>query len=135
MYKEQQHIMAFDYLSVSAFEDCVPQLSDGYYVVFPVAGKRYIRYHSVAGTMGLVHSMILHRNGQESVLWHASIDYQEVVSEKPMKFAKRMKGIITGFAIFDLDPKWLPFKSTPSAEITTIQSCEQKLPQRTLVNP
>ena len=127
MYRPSENRFQVNFVSGSDFSRCSSQLSNGYYVVFPVAKSKYIDTYSVAGPMGLVHSMILHRNNEETELYHASLDYGKVHNESPKAFWERMTHMIKGFVIYELDPDWLPQTKSSSAEIQQIQICEQAL--------
>lgn len=122
--------ITFSYLSSVEFLEAVPELGNGWYVVFPVANTAYYTdLYPASGPMGQVHSMLLDTRGSEPRIWHASIDYGSVVSEHPKAFAHRMRELIDGFTVYSLDPGWVPVKRSEATLPSTANSlrCESDL--------
>ena len=94
----------FPYSTNSEFLECVSNnvLSNGFYLVFPVANDAYKSRWEIQGDIGLVHSMILEVGEEKNLLWHASIDMGKVLSEKPVDFVDRISHLIDGYVIVNI---------------------------------
>jgi hypothetical protein len=103
IYIPKANTIAFPYSTNEAFLECVrTSLPNGYYLVFPVANEEYKKRWDITGDIGLVHSMILEVGKEEYFLWHASIDMENVVSEKPEDFVSRISHLIDGYVVIDI---------------------------------
>ena len=103
IYVPQANTIIFPYSTNAEFLDCVYyHLPDGFYLVFPVANEEYKHRWNISGDIGLVHSMILEVDSVNKKLWHASIDMEKVLAERPEDFVNRISHLIDGYVVVDI---------------------------------
>ena len=110
----EQHVVS--YLSQDQSKHCLESLEDGWYVGFFVPNDKWISKWSTIGQMGLVHSMIVEKKGDEVFIHHASMDKKEVVSEPWDVFQERLSVVAKGYRFFGLEPTWIARGTMPNGE-------------------
>jgi hypothetical protein len=132
---------AFDIPNVNSrgLIKCAGTLRPGYYIVFPLASKKYLdRYGTKSGPMAQVHAVVLQvpAGSQKSAaadfkIYHASIGKGYVVETTLDSYLWDMSELFRGYAVYELDPAWDWTSSPPlNDEAKALQSCESKLQGR-----
>ena len=79
LYRADVEEIRFAYFSPNALLQCLDNLSDGVYMIFPVASRQYNEiWGKKSGPMGRVHGLILDKEVGVAQVYHASIDKNKV---------------------------------------------------------
>jgi hypothetical protein len=140
LYRQDLSVLEVDYLTSEGLLECVNTLAPGHYVAFAVAKEKYLLlFGAGSGPMGLVHSLILTIDGQQSPdvslpqsdrarIYHASTFLGAVIEVPLQSYLAQMVDVFDGFALFELDPSW--DASSPveeNDEARSILRCEAAL--------
>ena len=118
LYNEESPVehLVVPYISKQNMESCTTALPEGFYVLFMVPNERWLERWSTIGEMGTVHSMILYRTQEGSVVYQASVDQGLVSEESWNQVSDRLSPVSQGYRIYALQSNWTPKTSIPLAE-------------------
>jgi hypothetical protein len=121
---------------------CGDRLTEGYYVIFPVAGDRYLKkYGGFSGPMGQVHAVLLEvpppaalgappeaRDPGKFKVYHAAVSRGQVLETDLASYMLHMWNFYRGYVVYELMPDWdWSAQGFTDEEARAVSNCESKL--------
>jgi len=140
LYHKDKRTFDINHVNGHGLLKCAGTWRSGYYIVFPLASKKYLdRYGTKSGPMAQVHAVIVRvppsdskkSNAADFKIYHASIGKGHVVETDLESYLFNMSELFRGYAVYQLDPNWNWKSVRPlDDEGKALQACESKLEGR-----
>jgi len=136
LYHKDRTSFEIEHVNGHGLIKCAGTLRPGYYIVFPLASKKYLdKYGTKSGPMAQVHAVILQvPPGDKKIdapdfkIYHASIAKGRVMESTLESYTFDMAQLFRGYAVYELDPDWDWKSARPmDEEGKALQACEAKL--------